>query len=124
MVSGQGPLTMTDAGTAITASTLGSGNGGSINLTAGQISLSSGALIADFTAGSGHGRDFLWSWLREARAAGVLVLAPTSVERTWSIMGGEDVDAERLAHMLESVAARYPIDRERLLLTGMSDGGP
>jgi len=35
---------------------------------------------------------------------------------------GEDVDAEPLRHMIESVAARYPLDRSRILLTGMSDG--
>jgi phospholipase/carboxylesterase len=37
-------------------------------------------------------------------------------------MGGDDVDAEGLRAMIESVAARYPIDRSRILLTGMSDG--
>jgi phospholipase/carboxylesterase len=52
----------------------------------------------------------------------VLVLAPTSRDRTWSIMGSEDVDAESLRLMVESVAARYPVDRARVLLTGMSDG--
>jgi phospholipase/carboxylesterase len=72
--------------------------------------------------GHGHGRDFLWAWLREARSRGVLVLSPTSRDRTWSIMGGEDVDAEPLREMVESVTARYPVDRTRVLLTGMSDG--
>src|SRR5204862_4120037 len=38
------------------------------------------------------------------------------------IMGGDDVDAERLRKMVESVAERYPVDRTRVLLTGMSDG--
>jgi phospholipase/carboxylesterase len=80
------------------------------------------ALVVALHGGSGHGRDFLWSWLRDARARGVLVLAPTSRDRTWSIMGGEDVDAEGLRRMVESVAARYPVDRSRILLTGMSDG--
>lgn len=37
-------------------------------------------------------------------------------------MGGEDVDAEALREMVGSVAARYPVDRARVLLTGMSDG--
>ena len=72
--------------------------------------------------GHGHGRDFLWSWLREARARAV-VIAPTSRERTWSIMGGDDVDAEPLREMVEFVDGRYAVDRERVLLTGMSDGG-
>jgi phospholipase/carboxylesterase len=79
-------------------------------------------LIVALHGGHGHGRDFLWSWLREARSCGVLVLSPTSRDRTWSIMGGDDVDAEPLLDMVESVAARYPIDRTRVLLTGMSDG--
>jgi phospholipase/carboxylesterase len=79
-------------------------------------------LVVALHGGSGHGRDFLWSWLREARSRGVLVLAPTARDRTWSIMGGDDVDAGPLAAMVESVGARYPVDRGRVLLTGMSDG--
>lgn len=80
-------------------------------------------LVVALHGGQGHGRDFLWSWLADARTRGVLVLSPTSRDRTWSIMGGDDVDAEGLRAMVESVAARYPVDRSRVLLTGMSDGG-
>lgn len=79
-------------------------------------------LIVALHGGSGHGRDFLWAWLREARTRGALLLAPTAQERTWSIMGGEDVDAPRLVAAVEAVAQRYPVDRARVLLTGMSDG--
>jgi len=79
-------------------------------------------VVVALHGGHGHGRDFLWSWLREARSRGVLVLAPTSRDRTWSIMGGDDVDAEGLRQMVASVGGRYPIDRSRVLLTGMSDG--
>ena len=79
-------------------------------------------LVVALHGGTGHGRDFLWSWLREGRSRGVLVLTPTSRERTWSIMGGHDVDAEPLREMVASVAARYPVDPARVLLTGMSDG--
>jgi phospholipase/carboxylesterase len=78
-------------------------------------------LIVALHGGHGHGRDFLWSWLREARSRGMLVLAPTSQDRTWSMMG-DDTDAEPLRAMVESVAGRYPVDRGRVLLTGMSDG--
>ena len=78
-------------------------------------------LVVALHGGHGHGRDFLWSWLREARAREALVLAPTSRGRTWSLMG-EDVDGASLERMVESVAARYPVDRARVLLTGMSDG--
>jgi phospholipase/carboxylesterase len=79
-------------------------------------------LVVALHGGHGHGRDFLWTWLREARSRGVLLLAPTSRDRTWSIMGGADVDADRIREMVELVAGRYPVDRGRLLLTGMSDG--
>ena len=79
-------------------------------------------LVVALHGGHGHGRDFLWSWLREARSRGMLLLAPTSRDRTWSIMGGPDVDADALGEMVHTVAARYPVDRGRVLLTGMSDG--
>ena len=79
-------------------------------------------LVVALHGGSGHGRDFLWSWLADARSRQMLLLSPTARDRTWSIMGGEDVDAEALAQMVASVAARYPVDRARVLLTGMSDG--
>jgi phospholipase/carboxylesterase len=79
-------------------------------------------LVVALHGGHGHGRDFLWSWLADARSRGVLVMAPTSRDRTWSIMGLDDIDAEGLRQMVESIAARYPVDRSRVLLTGMSDG--
>src|SRR5437867_5583571 len=79
-------------------------------------------LVVALHGGHGHGRDFLWSWLREARSRSVLVMAPTSRDRTWSIMGGEDIDAAALREMVASVAVRYPVDHSRVLLTGMSVG--
>jgi phospholipase/carboxylesterase len=79
-------------------------------------------LVVALHGGHGHGRDFLWSWLRDARSREVLLMAPTSLDRTWSIMGGGDRDAEGLQGMIESVAERYAVDRARVLLTGMSDG--
>ena len=78
-------------------------------------------LVVALHGGSGHGRDFLWSWVADARTHGVLVAAPSSLDRTWSMMG-PDVDAEPLHAMVESIAARYPLDRRRVLLSGMSDG--
>jgi phospholipase/carboxylesterase len=79
-------------------------------------------LVVALHGGHGHGRDFLWTWVREARGRGALVLSPTSRERTWSIMSGDDVDADGLRQMVDFVGERYPIDRQRVLLTGMSDG--
>ena len=78
-------------------------------------------LVVPLHGGSGHGRDFLWSWLSDARSRGVLVASPSSQNRTWSLMG-PDVDSAPLLAMIESVATRYPVDRSRILLTGMSDG--
>ena len=78
-------------------------------------------VITALHGGHGHGRDFLWSWLREARARGAMIVSPTSRDRTWSLMG-EDVDAPALREILAFACERYPVDRDRVLLTGMSDG--
>jgi phospholipase/carboxylesterase len=82
-------------------------------------------LIVALHGGSGHGRDFLWSWVREARTRGAMVLAPTSPDRTWSFaeLGGEDSDHERIKQVIDELADQFPVDRSRMLLTGMSDGG-
>ena len=79
------------------------------------------AVVVALHGGSGHGRDFLWSWVRDARSRGVIAIAPTSRDRTWSLMG-PDVDGEPLNQTIASLAERYPLDRARILLTGMSDG--
>lgn len=79
-------------------------------------------LIVAMHGGSGHGRGFLWTWLREARSQGAILLSPTSVDRTWSLMG-PDEDTGNILRMLDFLFERYPIDRSHMLLTGMSDGG-
>lgn len=78
-------------------------------------------LVVALHGGGGDGRDFVWTWLREARGRGFLLLAPTSRGPTWSF-NGPDVDAPALAAMVDAVCARYRVDRERMLLTGLSDG--
>jgi phospholipase/carboxylesterase len=72
--------------------------------------------------GSGHGRVFLWSWLREARSRGAILVAPTATGDTWSLMEPE-VDSAHLARVLTHVRSNWSIDPTRILLTGMSDGG-
>jgi phospholipase/carboxylesterase len=72
--------------------------------------------------GAGHGRLFLWTWLREARSRGLILVAPTATGDTWSLMEPE-VDTAHLAGILADLRARYNVDPARLLLTGMSDGG-
>lgn len=79
-------------------------------------------LVMALHGGSGHGADFLWTWLREARSRGVILVSPTAREGTWSLMG-PDVDSANLDAIVERVAKRWNVDRGRMLLTGMSDGG-
>src|SRR5438270_161201 len=70
----------------------------------------------------GNGRGFLWSWLRDARSLGAILVAPTATGPTWALMG-EDTDTPNLARILDSVRARWNVDPEKMLMTGMSDGG-
>jgi phospholipase/carboxylesterase len=79
-------------------------------------------LVVALHGGSGNGRNFLWSWLRDARSFGAILLAPTATGSTWALMG-EDHDTPNLLRILDSVRSRWNIDPTRLLLTGMSDGG-
>ena len=79
-------------------------------------------LVAALHGGYSHGRDFIWTWLSEARSRGFVVFAPTSQGMTWSI-DHVDTDGTLLSHHLERVYSRVHIDRSRILLTGMSDGG-
>ena len=78
-------------------------------------------LIVALHGGSGHGADFVWTWLREARSRRCLLLAPTSRRSTWSLMG-PDVDTPQLLRMIDYVSEHWPLDRSRMLLTGLSDG--
>jgi phospholipase/carboxylesterase len=79
-------------------------------------------LVMALHGGSGNGRGFLWSWLRDARSHGAILVAPTATGNTWALMG-EDVDTPNLARILDLVRTRWNVDPKRLLLTGMSDGG-
>src|SRR3984893_1222845 len=79
-------------------------------------------LVMALHGGSGNGRGFLWSWLREARSFGAIVVAPTATGNTWALMG-EDTDTPNLKRILDFVQGRWNIDSNRRPLTGMSDGG-
>ena len=79
-------------------------------------------LVMALHGGSGNGRGFLWSWLRDARSRGAILIAPTATGSTWALMG-DDTDTPNLMRILESVRSRWSIDADRMLLTGMSDGG-
>jgi phospholipase/carboxylesterase len=79
------------------------------------------ALIVALHGGSGKGADFLWTWLREARSRRCLLLAPTSRGSTWSLNAPE-IDGRSLREMVEWMSSDWAVDRERILLTGLSDG--
>jgi phospholipase/carboxylesterase len=79
-------------------------------------------LVMALHGGSGNGRGFLWSWLRDARSHGAILIAPTATGPTWALMG-DDTDTPNLARILDAVRTRWNIDAKRMLLTGMSDGG-
>jgi phospholipase/carboxylesterase len=75
-------------------------------------------VIVALHGGSGNGRDFLWTWVREAKRRGYVLIAPTAVGSTWG-----EVDAFGLLEILAWTRARYRIADDRVLLTGLSDGG-
>ena len=79
-------------------------------------------LVIAMHGGTGHGADFLWTWVREARTRGFILMSPTSQQDTWSLMG-EEYDLPALLSMLEYVKENWKIDTSKVLLTGMSDGG-
>lgn len=79
-------------------------------------------LVVALHGGSGHGADFIWSWVAAARSFGFVVAAPTSRARTWSLQAPAQ-DAAGLNRMLASISRSYHIDTDRLLLNGISDGG-
>jgi len=79
-------------------------------------------LVVALHGGSGNGGAFLWSWLREARTRGFILIAPTAAGSTWSLIEPE-VDGPRIDRMVEDVANDWNIDASHKLLTGMSDGG-
>ncbi len=80
------------------------------------------SLVIVMHGGTGHGADFLWSWIREARTRGFILMSPTSQQDTWSLMGQEH-DLPYLLSMLDFVKNGWKIDESHILLTGMSDGG-
>jgi len=74
-------------------------------------------VIVALHGGSGNGRDFLWTWVREAKSRSYLLVAPTAVADTWS-----EVDDQGLLEILTWLSRRYRLDEHRILLTGLSDG--
>jgi phospholipase/carboxylesterase len=78
-------------------------------------------LVVALHGGSGTGREFVWTWLREARSREFILLAPTSVGPTWALMGSDE-DIASVSRMIDFASANYRIDRSKVLMTGLSDG--
>ena len=55
-------------------------------------------LVMALHGGSGNGRGFLWSWLRDARSRGAILVAPTATGNTWALDGRRHRYAEPDAH--------------------------
>lgn len=79
-------------------------------------------LVMALHGGSGHGRSFLWTWIREARSRGLIVVAPTATGDTWSL-SDPDADMKHLDAILAQIRSQWSVDARRMLLTGISDGG-
>ncbi len=61
-------------------------------------------LVMALHGGSGNGRGFLWSWLRDARSHGAILVAPTATagpsnKSTWALMGDAADGHERRRHV-------------------------
>jgi phospholipase/carboxylesterase len=79
-------------------------------------------LIVCLHGGYGRGDDYIWTWLRPAKSKGYLLLSPKSAGPTWSILN-PPLDIRSIQVTLEEVCATYAVDRKRVYLTGLSDGG-
>jgi phospholipase/carboxylesterase len=79
-------------------------------------------LIVCLHGGYGEGYEYIWTWLRPARARGYILLSPKSLDVTWAMIAN-GIDTRSILAMLEEVGAEYSIDRSRVFLTGLSDGG-
>ena len=79
-------------------------------------------IIVCLHGAGGRGDQFIWSWLRPAKSSGYMVLAPKSRDVTWSILR-PGLDAGSVESMLEEVSGDYAVDRSRVYLSGLSDGG-
>ncbi len=79
-------------------------------------------LIVALHGGYGQGFEYVWTWLRPARSRGYAILAPKSLGETWD-MRAPSTDTRSVVRMLDEVASEYSIDRDRVYLSGLSDGG-
>jgi phospholipase/carboxylesterase len=78
-------------------------------------------LVVALHGGFGHGRDFIWTWIRQARSRRFYLLAPASTGETWSIMDPA-ADLLPMLGLMDRLSSEFPLDTGRVLLSGFSDG--
>jgi len=79
-------------------------------------------LIVCLHGGYGQGNEYIWTWLRPAKSKGYLLLSPKSIGPTWSVLQ-PPLDTRSIQAMMKEVGDTYNVDRERVYLSGLSDGG-
>jgi phospholipase/carboxylesterase len=79
-------------------------------------------LIVALHGAYGQGSEYVWTWLRPARSRGYAILAPKSLGDTWD-MRAPSIDTRSVLRMFGEVTREYSIDRDRVYLSGLSDGG-
>jgi predicted esterase len=79
-------------------------------------------LIVALHGAYGQGSEYVWTWLRPARSRGYAILAPKSLGDTWD-MRASSIDTRSVVRMFGEVTSEYSIDRDRVYLSGLSDGG-
>jgi len=79
-------------------------------------------LIIALHGAGGANNEYLLTWLRPAKSKGYIVLAPKSLGLTWAIEKPE-ADVVSVTSTLMALRERYAIDPDRILVTGLSDGG-
>lgn len=79
-------------------------------------------LVLALHGAGGRGDEFLLTWLRPAKTEGFLVLAPQSLGKSWGIANPEP-DILAITEVLASIRKNYRVDPDRILVSGLSDGG-
>jgi phospholipase/carboxylesterase len=72
--------------------------------------------------GGRHPSDWFGSYSRRAEAGRFIIIAPESRGKTWGSSADFGPDVSRINRALAVVFSRYAIDRDRIIVGGLSDG--
>ncbi|PKB73300.1 MAG: hypothetical protein BZY75_02525 [SAR202 cluster bacterium Io17-Chloro-G7] len=79
-------------------------------------------LIICLHGANGRGDHYIWSWLRPAKSKSYMLLAPKSMDVTWSVLRPM-LDVSSITAIFQDVCSTYAVDKSRVYLSGLSDGG-